>query len=222
MVTSNIFLPLTDLVINTLEGGYYHPDMMKDGRVKYDARYLTSGETMFGIDRKNGIQLAKYPEWKTFWAVIDRAGARSKWKWNYRGGSLEPELRTLAGKLMMPWFSYLYNKYLTKQAQSLVSQDSRLILHFAYASWNGEGWFQRYAKTINNEAAKGITDLDKLTATAIKQRTDSSNSLIRQTGAKIAKLVSKLSADIAAVKKKFRNQPFYFSGIGNSSNNIFL
>jgi len=222
MVNANIFLPITDLVIKHLEGGYYHPDMMKDGRVKYDPRYSTSGETMFGIDRKNGVQLAKYPEWKTFWAVIDKSGARSKWKWNYRGGTLEAELRTLAGKLMYPWFSYLFTKYLSPAAQSLVSSDARLILHFAYAAWNGAGWFERFAKMINSQVAAGQTDVNKLTSLAVKQRTDSSNSLIRQTGSKIASLVTTVS-DVVK-KKSFNRFSFAFMAgrTGTGSDTIFL
>jgi hypothetical protein len=42
-----------NIIIEKLEGGYYHPDMLTDGRIK-DGRYGGSGETMFGIDRKTG------------------------------------------------------------------------------------------------------------------------------------------------------------------------
>ena len=41
------------MIIDKLEGGYYHPDMLEDGRIK-DSRYSASGETMMGIDRKAG------------------------------------------------------------------------------------------------------------------------------------------------------------------------
>jgi hypothetical protein len=47
------FDKITSLVIDKLEGGYYHPNMLIDGRVK-DIRYSGSGETMFGIDRLKG------------------------------------------------------------------------------------------------------------------------------------------------------------------------
>ena len=35
-------------VIKYLEGGYYHPDMLKDGRIK-DSRYGASGETTMNL-----------------------------------------------------------------------------------------------------------------------------------------------------------------------------
>ena len=52
----NNFVNITKLVIDKLEGGYYHPDMLQDGRVK-DSRYSSSGETMYGLDRHAGHSL---------------------------------------------------------------------------------------------------------------------------------------------------------------------
>lgn len=191
MVAKSNFLPLTDLVIKNFEGGYYHPEMMRDGRLKYDPRYATSGETMLGIDRKNGASLAGSPAWKEFWGIIDQAGARTKWKWNYLGGALAPKLRLLAAEIMFPHFSTLYSRYLSSGAQTAVKNDPRLILHFSYAAWNGPGWFSRFANTINNAVKEGKTG-DQLAAAALNSRTGSSNSLIRQSGAKMVALFKTL------------------------------
>ena len=79
MIDKDKFKQITNMVIDSLEGGYYHPDMLKDGRVK-DARYGASGETMFGIDRLAGNS-DKTPQGKAFWKIMDDAGARKNWKW---------------------------------------------------------------------------------------------------------------------------------------------
>lgn len=57
---------ITDLIIDNLEGGYYHPDFYITGRKRYGdnafitannfvkSGYRSSGETMFGLDRDAG------------------------------------------------------------------------------------------------------------------------------------------------------------------------
>lgn len=206
MIAKDNFINLTDLVIKNFEGGYYHPDMLKKGIIK-DQRYASSGETMFGIDRKHGAgALAKSDAWKEFWSIIDKANARTTWKWNYTGGALGPVLRKLTGAMMYPHFMRLFTKYLSPAAQAVVANDERLIVHFSYASWNGEGWFQRFAKPLNDAVAKGITDKDQLFNIALQARTKSTNSLIRQHGAKMASLIKKTWPALStggAVKKKF-------------------
>lgn len=193
-MVKSAFLNVTDKVIDNLEGGYFHPDMFKDGRLKYNAAYASSGETMFGIDRKNGTSLASSPAWAAFWRIIDQSGARKKWKWNYRGGSLESQLTQLAGEMMYPHFMRLYDKYLTTASRNAVTDDQRLGFHFSYASWNGAGWFQRFANVINKATASGISDTNKLTDIAISSRINSSNKLIRQSGEKIKELLKQLNS----------------------------
>jgi hypothetical protein len=207
MVPLNRFVSLTDLVIKNFEGGYYHPDMyFKTGIIK-DKRYAASGETMFGIDRKHGIALAKYPEWKPFWDAIDKAGARTKWAWNYHGGDLGPQLRILAGKLMYPHFSTLANRYLSQSAINAISNDDRLVIHFSYASWNGEGWFQRFAKAINAAVVVPAATKESIFKSTLGARVNSNNSLIAQHGKKMMKLFTGLNAGTSASvqKKNFRD-----------------
>ena len=112
MVNESYFISITDTVIDKLEGGYYHPQMLQDGRVK-DSRYGNSGETMFGLDRKAGAGLSKYQGWATFWNKIDTIGAKDKWSWNYMGGQYAPELKKLAGKIMYQSYNSFYNDYRT-------------------------------------------------------------------------------------------------------------
>jgi len=189
------FNKITSLVIDKLEGGYYHPNMLIDGRVK-DIRYANSGETMFGIDRLKGGSINTSPDGIKFWNLIDKAGASNNWSWNFFGGSLKPTLQKLASNMILP----LYNNY-TKQYIKLpslvkiIETDDRLLFHFVYATWNGSGWFKKFATDILDAYKSGITNPNALYQVAIASRTQeglkkgtSANSLIRQSGNKIVEL----------------------------------
>lgn len=194
-VNRAIFDKLVFKAIDTLEGGYYHPLMLKDGRVT-DKRYETSGETMYGLDRLNGAQLAKYSGWSQFWSTIDKANARTLWKWNYMGGTLASTLKSYVSSIMYAWYGYLSNKYLSPLSRSIVESDERILFNFIYACWNGQGFFKYYAGIINASTAKGITNKDILLQQIIDARKASEISLIRQTAVKIESIVKSLSSTI--------------------------
>ena len=175
-------------VIDKLEGGYYHPDMLQDGRVR-DARYGNSGETMMGIDRKAGGDINTTPEGIEFWKLIDDANARTEWKWGYRGGALESQLRKLAGKMIKRYYDKYASRYLSGKALTIVNENPKLLFNFVYAVWNGPGWFKNFADDINSAVDKGITDPEELAKIQIKDRLDSGNSLVAQGGKKIADLL---------------------------------
>ena len=175
-------------VIDKLEGGYYHPDMLQDGRVR-DARYGNSGETMMGIDRKAGGDINTTPEGIEFWKLIDDANARTEWKWGYRGGALESQLRKLAGKMIKRYYDKYASRYLSSKALTIVNENPKLLFNFVYAVWNGPGWFKNFADDINSAVDKGITDPEELAKIQIKDRLDSGNSLVAQGGRKIADLL---------------------------------
>lgn len=191
-ISSN-YNKMAELVINKLEGGYYHPDMLKDGRIK-DKRYSASGETMFGIDRNGGSDINDSPEGKQFWNLIDSAEARKKWSWLYLGGPLEQQLRKLAAQIMKPRYDNFSKKYLSPAALGIVNKDERLLFHFIYATWNGSGWFQSFAKKINDAVVSGETDANNLWKIAIDSRINntakntSARNLIAQGGQKIKSL----------------------------------
>ena len=193
MISENDFTKITDEVIDKLEGGYYHPKMLVDGRVK-DSRYGASGETLYGLDRKAGAGLSRYPEWQRFWNRVDTLGASDKWSWNYKGGANAPELKKIAGQVMFKEYNRLYNKYLTPESQKIVDSDPRLVFNFAYATWNGEGWFKRFADVFNDAVAKGERNKEKLVDLVVARRTQSTNSLIAQGGRKISQFIDSLKS----------------------------
>jgi len=193
-VAASDFNRIIDIVVDNLEGGYYHPDMLKDGRVK-DSRYGASGETMFGMDRKAG-NTERTQAGREFWALIDAENAREKWPWNYMGGSLAPQLKAKVAEIMKPNFEDYLGRYMSEDARKIVMSDVGLTFNFAYAVWNGPGWFQRFARVINEKVASGVTDPKELLKIAVDTRKNwssssaSANSLIAQGGRKIEKIVS--------------------------------
>lgn len=203
-----VFDYVTGVVIDKLEGGYFHPDMRTNNPSKFGA-YHRSGETMFGLDRHaghglyystprktddvlanlkyiyNGSYEYKTDDAKEFWTTIDKANARKNWNWLYKGGDLYPKLKKLAGGILLPQYNKLADKYLSDKSREIVESDPRILFHFIYACWNGSGWFKKFADKFNSAVASGTTNKDKLLDVAIKSRTQSGNSLIAQGGRKI-------------------------------------
>lgn len=187
-VNPDDFSKMINLIINKLEGGYYHPNMLADGRVK-DSRYGASGETMFGIDRKNG------PESKTqagleFWSLIDNADAQHKWPNEFMGGDLAPKLRELVVKMMQPQYMACFKRYLTPEAQKIVATDPKLVFQFIYATFNGEGWFRDFAKYVDQKIQDGVTDTAVINKGLQDLRTSSKSSLMAQVGNKMNNILN--------------------------------
>jgi hypothetical protein len=169
-------------VIDNLEGGYYHPNMNSSDMGK-------SGETMMGMDRKYGAGFAQTSAGKEFWKLIDDAEAKNNWKRNYMGGPLESRLRALVTKMIQPEYEKLSNRYLDEKAREIVKKSPNLMFHFIYATWNGSGWFQKFANKINESVDEGVTKISDLESIAMKSRKESGNSIIASGGQKISKLL---------------------------------
>jgi hypothetical protein len=183
-----------DRIIDEFEGGYYHPDMLKDGRIK-DSRYGGSGETMFGMDRQAGKQELTSAG-KEFWDIIDKENARSNWKYNYMlkdNPALAGRLKGLIVQIMEPLFKRNMEKFLTPEAKEIVMNNPKLYFNFVYATYNGEGWFNKFAKIINNEVANGNTNPESLVDIDIMNRKNSGNSLIAQGARKLDKIIDTIA-----------------------------
>ena len=171
------FTTVTKQVIANLEGGYFNPKTHATG----DSRYVYSGETMFGIDRKAGAPATAGPEnpaapapSKSFWKKIDDAQKSVKWSWNYiPPDPLQTELLTLAACIMKPGYesfkaTYLKNPELVK----IVESDGRLLFNMIYAVWNGSAWFMNFAKEMTAYYNKGNKSADALLKWFVARRID--------------------------------------------------
>ena len=195
---TNDFNTVCSKVIAELEGGYYHPDMLLDGRVK-DSRYSASGETMYGIDRKTGGTINETAEGRKFWALIDAKGARKNWKLYYLPPDpLKSQLYRLCCAMIKRNYDSFLNRYVgDNEIIRVINSDGRLMFNFVYATWNGPGWFQGWAEEIVAQYRKGMTDSGQLAAYFVKRRISNNgivgnktnNSLIAQGGKKIAKIL---------------------------------
>jgi hypothetical protein len=193
---------IVNTVIDNLEGGYYHPDMLADGRV-HDSRFGNSGETMFGLDRLAGGIESKGPAGQEFWRLIDAQDARHKWKHEYMlkdNPELATKLRELTAEIMKPLFEQNTKNYLSPEAAAIISKSPALTFHFAYATWNGPGWFKRFAKPINAAVASGNTDPNSLLAIAMQDRASTGNSLITQGARKVADITAKIASQTSSTQ----------------------
>jgi hypothetical protein len=164
MVSDSIKTKIINLVIDNLEGGYYHPDM-KD-KLRNGERMLDSGETMFGIDRKNGAPqfTTKTPEAVKFWQMVDAYFGAHHGDTSYYGDKADGNKKTPAavGRQLRNFVKEMildayddYNDYLSDGAKKIVESDPKLFMQFLYAVWNGPGNFQRFANLVNAAYSNG-------------------------------------------------------------------
>lgn len=181
------FDQIVDIIIDNIEGGYYKPGQVGD------KLYASSGETMFGMDRKTGKSLFNSEKGKEFWRTIDDQKKKNKkdWVWMYKGGEKEDELKSLVKDIMFPEFEKYKDRYLKPEARKIVESDYNLLFNFVYSTWNGPGWFRDFADKINDAVESGEKDPKELFKVAIKAREDSGNTLIKRTADKILKNIKK-------------------------------
>lgn len=187
---------LCDNIIDNLEGGYANEAHFKKNIEKVEdpdtkKALLNSGETMFGIDRKNG------PTMTEFWKIVDENSGWSKeslgedkWIHGYMGGDVEDELRDKVYKWVIPTFEDFKNNYLDSETKRLVEEDKRISTHLLYGVWNGVVFFENFANDLNDAVSNGITDRDELWEVAINSRRNYSNGLIRKTAPKVEKVAN--------------------------------
>ena len=168
-MNKNLFLKIADLIINNIEGGYYHPNY-KTLKPSTFEKMGISGETMYGLDRKNGAGSAVTTSaaGKKFWEIIDRefVAAKNDTKyWNdkadgtkYISASVGRQLRPLADEVTLLNYDRYANLYLGSNARKRIENSPALMLQFAYLTWNGPGHFQKCAKRVANCIADGFND----------------------------------------------------------------
>lgn len=217
---------ITEKVIELLEGGYFHPFMLNDSRrVTGMEVYTKSGETMFGLDRHAGHSLFytnprksadvktnlqyiplytyKNETAKQFWQTIDQADAANSWQWNYKGGSLNRKLTALAAEIMLAEYNRLSKIYLLPTARKIIDDSPELTFNFAYATWNGSGFFQYYANKVNQAIISGEQNPNALNKIILDARSASQYATIRRSADKMKAYFE--SSFFADLKKRFLN-----------------
>jgi len=175
------FRQVTDKIIEKLEGGYYNPAWHRSPKMG------GSGETLFGLDRRHGGTLNTSPEGKEFWRLVDRNKNKQVWKHYYMPtGSLNEQLRNLLSKNLGRSYMEFSKKYLKPESFKIVESDPRLKFHFAYATWNGPGFFKKFADKLNQRIEnQNILNPSKLFKLSMQDRRDT---VIASSAPKIEKI----------------------------------
>jgi peptidoglycan hydrolase-like protein with peptidoglycan-binding domain len=174
------FETMTKIIVDNIEGGYYNPEWHRQ------AAMGRSGETMFGMDRVHGSDLFKTGDGKEFWRIIDKNKNKEVWKHYYKGGPLESELLKIVTKIMTKHYQDLSDKFLSDKSKKLVESNNGLKLHFYYASWNGNTFFESFAKKINQAVDDDIVSPEKLLSIAINSRLNMP--IMKKSGEKLLKI----------------------------------
>ena len=197
------FATVTKQVIANLEGGYADPRKVEAAGLDPKGLGRNSGETMFGIDRKNFTNPIEKAAFSQFWKLIDEN--KASWPATRSMGFIpEDPLKTtlvnLVVKIQEAEFNQNVKNYISNpELEKVIKSDGRLLFNFIYATWNGPGYFQKFSKEIaktydsgkktSEELLKRFIEL-RLNSRIIYPTTDSNSySLIRQGGIKIASLV---------------------------------
>ena len=181
------FGKLAGVIIDNIEGGYYNPSEHHLG----DSRYANSGETMFGQDRKAGAQ-PNNPDWVKFWQTVDQAKQSDQQSWktyNFKGGQWAQDLKNQCAKLQLQQYTKGMSR-LSPEERQIIESDGRLKLLFVDATWNGMGFFNKFADKFDQDYKSGIHDPEVLLKNQITMRTGNNSSLIAQRGGTLQKLVA--------------------------------
>lgn len=180
------FKDITKKVIANFEGGYWNP-------ICHGTKGMgKSTETMFGLDRYNG-NIESTAKGKQFFKIIDDEkikhgaippvpGKNTKWsnmgefcnvwKYNSKGDSKTKELMDLATAIMEERFNnYMSNSVKDPKVKEKIMNNKNLLTHMSYATWNGSGFFKRFARKLEDKIKQGASDKD-LVNVAIQSRAE--------------------------------------------------
>jgi len=181
------FKDITKKVIANFEGGYWNP-------ICHGTKGMgKSTETMFGLDRYNG-NIESTDRGRQFFKIIDdekRAlGAKSsgsgksmkwdnmgnfckKWTYNYKGDSRTKQpLMDLATSIMEERFNSNMSSFVKdSKTKQKIMNNKNLLTHMSYATWNGPGFFKKFARKLEDGIKKGASDKD-LVNLAIQSRAE--------------------------------------------------
>ena len=193
---------MVKVIVSYIEGGYYHPNMKEKNPEKFKL-FGNSTETLFGIDRYNG-GWEKTSAGKEFFSLLDAENASEKWEYMYDlddNQALKNKLIDLSADMISQKNESNKSRFFTPKARKIVNGDAGLTFNFIYATYNGEGWFQKFANEINEAVDQGTTDPKELLKIAIDTRKQwTSNkphvtTLIRRTGDKVMGALQKFFSD---------------------------
>lgn len=154
-----------------------------------------SGETLWGLDRKNHNPKQTNTLDNAFWAEVDKV-KNSRWGQKFPAPSqVDPALFAQYTKIIKNDFDKFFKTYVTNEdLKKVILSDGRLMFNMIYAVYNGAGWFRGFAKLLTSAWNKGTTTADGLNTVFVNERVYGggnvvvTSTLIANTGVKISKL----------------------------------
>jgi hypothetical protein len=192
------WMEITKKVIDNFEGGYWNYWQCKNH--PWNSMYRNSGETLFGLDRKAGNIENLSPEGQEFFKLIDDEKKKlgmtnfcNKWVYNYKGGELEDQLKELAAKIMFQQYEKNMSNFVKDpETKKRIENNDGLLLHMSYATWNGPGFFKKFAEKLENAVKDGKSDKELLDV-AKNSRTNAFTGAWANATTKVNSLIDKTS-----------------------------
>jgi hypothetical protein len=190
------WMDVTKKVIDNFEGGYWNYWECKNH--PWHSMYKKSGETMFGLDRKAGNIENLGSEGREFFRIIDEEKKKlgmsnfcKKWTYNYRGGELEEKLKDVASRVMFKEYEKNMSNYVKDpETKERIEGNDGLLLHMSYATWNGPGYFQKFAQRLERAVKEGKSD-EELLDIAKESRTNAFTGYWAKANTKVNSLIDK-------------------------------
>ena len=186
------FTEIVKLIIVNLEGRYCSGGY-KCGDIK--TKPPRSGETLWGLDRKNHSGSLD----NVFWELVDdNINKPQKWGQDF------PSPNDVDNSLFSTYISIIKNDYdnfkkryiHNEELKNLIESDGRLYLNMVYATYNGAGWFKGFAKILESNYNGGVKTADELLKIFVDERVSggfnaypAGSELIANTGVNIQKMV---------------------------------
>lgn len=194
---------LAQIIIDNLEGGYYHPDMKP--YLKKGYRMGNSGETMYGLDRVKG-NIENTQAGRDFYTLVDKYYTAHHADPNYYNdkadgthadipASVGVILKDLAAEVILTRFN-TYAAKLDPAAKEIVFNDPALLIQFFYAVYNGAGRFEKFVNVINAAYSQGTQNAKTLYNLLQKERrswgdSDTANELFNEGADKLNNIIKK-------------------------------
>jgi len=154
-----------------------------------------SGETLYGLDRVAGAWI-KSQKGRDFWEKIDAISGYGSYKannwtkvtknwnikaqprksnaWSYNHFPNKSEVSTLlddAKEMMEERFNTALNSnFKNHPLREIILSDGRLLFMWYRATWNGSGFFAKYARNIKSVYDSGERNIEKLICADLSYR----------------------------------------------------
>jgi hypothetical protein len=127
------------------------------------------------------------------WNIVKNPRKSNGWSWNYMPKPSDPGYNTLQTNLQKyishQFTSFSKTYFGNHPVGKLVESDGRLKFLFYRATWNGVGFFKKYANNLKAVYDSGVTDIDKLICADLTFRYNKKSSAFKPGVSKMAYMI---------------------------------